>query len=1283
MTISVECPHCETTFQLESGLLGKAMRCPNADCREVFVVRAAGPDPRDAVAVEPGVTIPPPEPVDPSESYPALPARAPSEVVTAWDSFPHLTQPSPPEPRNANDFWGIPTPPFTAVAATPIPPPPPVVPPSSGESAPPVERVPTVKAVPVAQSITPTRPAGPREVVWSGHAPPTEPTAERMATPPQPAPLSQSTQPAEPTEPESLMRRRRKNPWPKRILFGFVGLFLTLLGAGAFLWIQYTAKAEERAAQEAESSYMAGNFGTSSRQYQTLVMDYPSSTLSEKYKFFAALAETRSHVESVVTRQHPEEPLAQLQAFLAEFGNSPFAQPGSGFGSDIITTGRKLIDALADHAGDRLKASRAESRQMGADWAAHLEQCRKRGTPNADFLAAEQTLAAGEALIPTLDRFREKEGLSFDDQRKNLAEVRSELDAERRRETALAPWRDLPAEPTDLRIESLERAMRTAGLSDDPEAKQIILWAQQELRKRIVGIAGYRRAEPPPRETTSPVLFSAPVLGYPKPERTDGTTTDVVFAVARGVLYALDAATGERLWGTRIGEVFADRREADLPVRFTLADGRTDWVLVASFVDGQPALTARDARTGQPIWYQPLDARLAGRPLILGRRVYVPLADSVGTVIAIQIATGDRLATLTIRQRIGGSLVGALGTAPGIYHLWVPGDARRVFAFAVGAESEDGTPLPPRLIRDLQTGHPRDSLTGTVLLTGRQADGTSRFLILTQADGQKAMKVRCFALDGGDPPPSADVAVAGWSSFPAVTNGERVVIASDAGTYAVLGVNQAGNQDRPIFALPGTAPPTEARGLSPGLVVAVQEDSAWVLLQRELVRLRTAVDPARGLRMVRNGPSIPVGDPIHRAQVRPTLQLGVVVTRSASASGVYATAFDLGSGQVRWRQQLGAVGTVRMSHPGGVPILVDEQGGLFHATASTVIAPPVPEPIGPARFLTAGTQAWGLIPIQTAHGKRLRVRQMAFPQPSADTPMAAVQAVGTTPATPQVDRPAQAVQLLQDVEIPLPATIVGNPVAHAGRFLVPLANGNLYRLTADGRTLERGARWRAAGVPENAPCFVCAINPTQFLVTDGGRGITLRDWPARDSGSNNSVPSVTTWESREPLVLGPCLLQTEPLQFLVADQSGSVALFGTSQRLDPIRRWRVHGKPSWQLTTLRIGHSVRIVTMCDRRTVIGLDPERAEAEPQWAVPETPLPEGLEWIGWAIEQDRVLITDQTGRVTIVEGKTGRIESGGLPQKDFDLAAGPAVPVDEATALLPMISGTVLRLPYNRR
>ncbi len=65
MSIVVQCPHCETKFNLQPDMIGKSMRCPNLDCRKVFTVVSQGRP------VEP----PRSEPVTPP-SKPRTPAKA-------------------------------------------------------------------------------------------------------------------------------------------------------------------------------------------------------------------------------------------------------------------------------------------------------------------------------------------------------------------------------------------------------------------------------------------------------------------------------------------------------------------------------------------------------------------------------------------------------------------------------------------------------------------------------------------------------------------------------------------------------------------------------------------------------------------------------------------------------------------------------------------------------------------------------------------------------------------------------------------------------------------------------------------------------------------------------------------------------------------------------------------------------------------------------------------------------------------------------------------------------
>ena len=79
MSIVVQCPHCETKFNLQAEMIGKSMRCPNLDCRQTFTVKNPGKP------VEPPPELPP-EPVakpKPRAAAPAKPAVVEAVIVEA------------------------------------------------------------------------------------------------------------------------------------------------------------------------------------------------------------------------------------------------------------------------------------------------------------------------------------------------------------------------------------------------------------------------------------------------------------------------------------------------------------------------------------------------------------------------------------------------------------------------------------------------------------------------------------------------------------------------------------------------------------------------------------------------------------------------------------------------------------------------------------------------------------------------------------------------------------------------------------------------------------------------------------------------------------------------------------------------------------------------------------------------------------------------------------------------------------------------------------------------
>ena len=1237
--LPVECPHCEATFQLDPDTLGKAIRCP--ECRQPFTATALKPPAPVPVAV-PSAASERPAPAGRVEEFVSvfdLSVRRPYERVESDDLRPVLESDAPRRPA-------------APVRIKPAP-------------KPIDDDIPTL-----APSVSPKparAPAGPKEVAWSGDEPPAAPgkAAARALSVPQSRPgAAVATDDDEDDDDGELFvrRQRRRRSWGKTLFLGMVAaVALTTLAGGFGLW-RYYAVAESRLHDQAKLAYEEGNFPVAQQKYEALLAEYPGSTDADRYRFFAALTETHNALGGVMVRENPTPAREAFARFTAEFAQSPLAMPESGYVAEIVQLGRRLLDALADHAGDRLTAFKLDRKKLD------------------QLDATADGVATAEALIPTVDKFRDKTAVTLDTQRKRLTDLTAGVTAERHRLGVLAPFRTLADGPTAARIEEFEAALKANALAADAEAVAMLAAAEASLRK----LFGYRvKSVPaglPPSDLAPPVLFTARLGPPPKPTDAPpaGAAGDVVFGVARGVVYALDTGTGAHLWGTRIAAPTADLRAVDQPVRVTMGD--QDWVLIAGEIGGRPGLTARLARTGAPVWYQPLEAPPAGRPVVSGGRLYVPLRDATGTVAEFETASGARTGELTLRQPVGAGLSLLPTGRTGANLLVVPGDMKRVFLFELGREDADGRRLPPRCVRVLLTDHPRDSLRGEVAVVTPADDAGPRYLVLTQTDGPTAMKLRAFALPrpdeivaagAGEPVSSAEkageVAVAGWSWFPAVSDGERLVLASDAGAFFAIGVNQIGNDDAALFTLPAPKAPPEQDGVARSVVVQVEEDAYWVVLAGRLTRLRTAVDPVQGLRTVAQGGGQLVGEPLHRAEVRPAANLGMVVCRSHGAASVQAVAFDLTTGVVRWTRRLGvAPAGPPVALAGGRAMVIDEDGGVAAVNTSPTragpsvvaepVAPPYAESTGKAGFAASadGRTVWVTTPEVDKAGRRVRLRNLV------------------------------AGKLETDVVVPLPDQVAGPPVVLGPAVLIPLLNGYVYRFGPGDGQLAVGPQWRGDGGAGELQCLLGPHGPDEFFATDGGRKFLRWRWPL-EPGAKPAL-LVGPWEVTTKIALPPVAFDTgSGLRVAVADAGGTVFAYdATKAGGPPLQRWRGTpdgpiplGRPTLRLSAIPTAAGVRLVYGVAERSLVGLDPDRAE--PAWVALKLIDETAGELLGFTVAGEELFATDPTGRVIVLSAATGERLAELTPPPGQSLAVTAGVATGGGEVLQLGLDGTGALMP----
>jgi outer membrane protein assembly factor BamB len=1189
VTIGTECPHCESVFQVAAELAGKAMRCPNPTCREVFSV--------------------------PTTSPPAEPAPTPVRSASVDDYLPVV------------EADRIDPPAMQVYDAEPV-----VQPVPKAKPIPPAAPRPTAAALP-------PLPSGPKVVDWN-EAEDDLPGGKVQL------PNRTRTRSDEDSDLPIRTRRSAGGLSGKVILIGLVLLLFAAVGGTVAFFALGKFKSEEQDAVAAEEMYKEGKFGEAKRRYDALAADFPDSNAVPKYQFFSALSQTQIDASSVTVKDDPTPARESLTKLVNDHRESPYAQPDK-YGSDVLVVGKKVCDAIAGHANEQVKKFQAKRTEVNL------------------LDAADTAIVDGRTLLPTLEKFRDKSGVNLDEQKANFDTAEAGVQKERSRLATLAPWRDLSNDPTDLRIDQFEKAMKAAVLDKDGEVQAMAAAAKTSLRAKVRYRAEPRAAENAPVDVDVALTIAPRVAGSPDIKQLAGKQ-DAVFGIAHGVLYALDVRNGAKLWAERLS---SDGRAGDAPLRVSLAGGAADWVIVPSTRGGIPALTARASLTGEVAWHLPLPAPVLGQPALVGDRLIVALADPLGTLLQLNVTDGTQLGKVELRQPIGGGIAAMKGTSSGHGFLVVPADARRVFVFEVGKLGEDGSRQPPQVVRVFATNHPRDSLRGPPLLVAGDDPALPRRVILAQSDGPQEMKLRSFPIPSatdlmtpssdGDTRPEqmAEATVGGWSWFPPITDGERVAVCTDKGVFAAFGLNLPGQADKPLYQLPGQLADPDPAAVSRCQVVAMDDDAFWVIVNSKLTRLRVSSDAKTGVRILPSQESRLVGEPVAAPYVRQADGLAVVTTKATDAGTIHLQAFDLNTGEEKWRRQLGAVAVhAPVALHGGGRLVVDECGGVYRLAVDEVELTPVekcePKPgcVSPAVVANAddGSHTWVAVHTPTPEGVKLCVRVLREGKPEGDERVFSI-----------------------------PAGLAGNAVVVGEHFVFPLANKFLYRLGPKDSEPTQGPAWGGPKVKPNAVCHLTATPDGQLLFGDGDTQLFRRKWTAdKPEADKTGGP----WELATAMTSPPVAITADGREWVIAADGRGVAVFDpTKPTTDPVRRWRGTAD-----SDLPAGRATWLVRASDRVCWAAGGQAVAIASP---TNDTPVVFKLrldagEVAGIVALTDGFLVTSSAG-VVFELSLTGEVrETTALPVGG-PLVTRPSAKIAARDVLIPSSDGTMSRLTMQKR
>jgi hypothetical protein len=1155
VNITAVCPVCESRYQVQPELRGKAMRCPNPNCRKVFVV-SDGPE---SAAGNGGPVAPAP---------PAPPARdgnqrsgSVGEMVPILPADAAEAPAPPPRPASRKSTAGRRSPPASAPAA-------PEPQAASWQEAPPVRRGPARGTDPVPAAEAPAPPPPPAPAEPAKEEPPQasslpawlEPPPVRRGDKAQPAPgvttgAGPAPVPVDPIDvpaeqaPPSAPVYDTPAPPRSRAMRMIVLLLLLVAGAlGAGGWYAWRAlhQTEDQLSEQALKDYKAGNFAAAASRFQQLPEKFQHTNRREEYLLLKELCDLRArlHASDGLFRSQ----LDDLTEFIDNHGRDRSLTP---YNADLGTSLVHAIEAFT-------KKSLPPSNDEPLDAIEHAKPVVERVSRLPGALDAGQQ----EQIEQCFRRMREAVAL--------LQHRESVMD----RLTALA--RD-PNPDTIRQVRMLIRQEQKVlgDLASDPRVVKLL----EQMYEGHVNRVRYEKSEDGPAEQPRPGerLFSLwvdPLL------QGRGRSSDegVVLALMRGVLYSLRPDTGEILWARRVGVDITT-----LPVRVPLTEFSDERILVLS--SDRAMLTALD-RAGRTVWEHRLSEAALGRPLIVEGRAYLPTFD--GQVHEIELVRGRLLGRFHIGHRLASGGVRQEGTS----RIFLPAYDSCVYVLDV---------VQRKCLGVLHSGHLSGLLRGEPLILpgDRVASG---YLVLTQVSGLDEMRLRVFALPvfdqeagelalaqvpasgddfwmlpEGQPnrvqrawspdeqQPRPDPRVRGWAWSQPAADSEKLVLLSDRARLGLIGIRQPGNRDPMLFSLL----PGEADGLTlekffgkgsvreRAEVAQVQGDDYWLLAHGKLQRLQIGSRAAGGpeLTSVWKAP-VPLGKPLHAAQSAVDPRTGraalFLVTEPSRQPLTLATAVDDEDGQVIWQRQLGLLcqgRPVRLHGPGEaaeVLLVQDQASCLFSFAPERIARLPL------ARWRSGGLRIAGPLdenpqappPLLLPAGDGRSAYQIACPGTSRTSSTLVVRHVGWNDARKHWE-------VLTENSFPLQAVLAGTPALTTNMLLMPMSDGILYRLSLPldkAAKLQKGSNWRAVEASPLSSGHVVALGGDRFLITNGSRSVTCWEWPAKEPLNVPPAgrPKAPTLNLRDPLGAPPLFLpavEGRSARVCLSDPNGVLLLY--------------------------------------------------------------------------------------------------------------------------------------------
>jgi len=528
--------------------------------------------------------------------------------------------------------------------------------------------------------------------------------------------------------------RRKENPWDSSLILLGGGILLALIIMFVWLGWQFLSEGGDQMVEEATKLYQQGAYTQAISQYKLFLDRYPGHDKASFAKVQCGLAQLRQAVE--VAKNHAKS-LEVAKEVLGKIRSE---------------------DAFGDAKGE-LKGL-LEKMAKGLS-----DQAREKADPQLVAQTREAVKLINENIVKS-----QRSKVLMDDIAASLELTEREIARGSELAKAIAAMDEMVAKGEPERAYGARRTLLKSypDLEKNKQLHEAVLRVSHAERAAVKLVDEAKAATLPEPAATAKVAVA--IARRSQAGEVPGAKGHVVYALAGGAAYGLDAATGRVLWRRFVGYQADGSSLQFAPTPLDESPGSD-----ALVVDAQSqALVRVEAATGQVRWQQAIGEPFCGQPVLdaAGRAL---IATSQGRLVLVDLATGQSPGSIQIPQK--------LNVPPAVDR-----ESGRIYQVAEHSNlyvlSPDG-----KCERVVYLAHEPATVGAAPVII-------SRLLVVAENRGYRSAVLRVFSLEAnGKTPALAEVQqieIEGHVDTPPLVSGTRMLATTDRGrvvAYRVSGTD--------------------------------------------------------------------------------------------------------------------------------------------------------------------------------------------------------------------------------------------------------------------------------------------------------------------------------------------------------------------------------------------------------------------------------------------------------------------------------------------------------------